>query len=422
VNKMEKSNKELYEERLGRYEAAIQLKEPDRIPIVWSDGGSYFASKYAGISIKDAFYDAKKWFEANKQVFLGYEPDMCLSPHFFSGRVLELLGDKTGKWPGGGLGLKDDDPPQYGDPDGMRADEYDAFIKDPSDFGVRTFLPRSYKTLEPLEQLFPMWKLAVGENPTQLLKAFARPGVADALNALVEAGVESEKWVAESEVLEKELYELGLPTFGWNVVMVPFDIISSPLRGMQQISVDIYKQPKKMLEAVDMITPLMVEMALDEAKRSGHRNVYVGTYWGADGFMPLKKFETLYWPGFKDLVTRLLEEDLTVFVMLDGPFATKMDYLAELPQGKIACFFEPEDLIQAKETLGHTHCIGVNIPPSWFQTLTAEQVKEETRKLIDNGAGNGGFMVSTTGLSESADPELVKTCVDTIKEYGVYKK
>jgi len=420
---MKKPPEELYKERHGRYEDAIQLKEPDRVPIVWSDGGSYFPAKYVGMPIKDAFYDEKKWFNANKQVFVDHEPDMCLSPHFFSGRVLDLLGDKTGKWPGSAAGgLGDDDPPQYGDPDGMRADEYDAFIRDPSDFGLRKLLPRMYTALEPLEQVVPLWKLAFGENPTQLLRAFAKPGVADALKALVEAGAESERWVAESELHEEELHELGLPTFGWNVVMPAFDIISSPLRGMEQIAVDIYKQPAKMLEAVEMITPLLVEMALDEVKRSGHRNVYVGTYWGADGFMPLKKFEKLYWPGFNDLISRLLAEDLTVFVMLDGSYSSKMHFLAELPQGKIACFFDIEDIPQAKETLGDTHCIGANLPPSWFQALTAEEVREETKKLIDMGGKNGGFMICTTGLSESADPTLVKTCIDTIKEYGVYKK
>ncbi|OQY16233.1 MAG: hypothetical protein B6I32_03990 [Desulfobacterium sp. 4572_20] len=110
---MNKSPEELYKERLGRYEDALQLKEPDRVPLVWSDGGSYFAAKYVDMPIKDAFYDAKKWFNANKQVAADYEPDMCLSPHFYSGRVLDLLGDKTGKWPGSAAGgLSDDDPPQ----------------------------------------------------------------------------------------------------------------------------------------------------------------------------------------------------------------------------------------------------------------------------------------------------------------------
>ncbi len=418
---MEKSPEELYKERLGRYEDALQLKEPDRVPLVWSDGGSYFAAKYVDMPIKDAFYDAKKWFNANKQVAADYEPDMCLSPHFYSGRILDLLGDKTGKWPGSAAGgLSDDDPPQYGDPDGMRADEYDLFMRDPSDFGLRRLLPRTYATLEPLEQVVPMWKLALGENLTQFANTFAKPGVTDALKALMEAGAESERWMAESVLHEKEVHELGIPTFGWNVVMPAFDYISSPLRGMQQIAIDLYKQPAKMLEAVEVITPLLVEMAVDEAERSGQRNVYLGTYWGADGFMPLKKFEKLYWPGFNDLTTRLLAEDLTVFIMLDGTYSSKMDFIAQLPQGKIACFFEPEDIVQAKETLGGTHCIGSNIPPSWFQALTAEEVREETRNLIDIGGKNGGFMIATTGLSESSDPELVKVCVDTIKEYGVY--
>jgi len=50
---MDKMTEELYQERLKRVEDAIQLKVPDRVPIVTSFG--YFPAKYNGITCKDAF-------------------------------------------------------------------------------------------------------------------------------------------------------------------------------------------------------------------------------------------------------------------------------------------------------------------------------------------------------------------------------
>ena len=52
---MEKTPEELFKERKKRVFDAIQLKVPDRVPIVTF--GGFFAAKYAGFTCKDAMYD-----------------------------------------------------------------------------------------------------------------------------------------------------------------------------------------------------------------------------------------------------------------------------------------------------------------------------------------------------------------------------
>ena len=418
---MKRSPEGLYHERMGRFEDALQLKVPDRIPILWSDGGSYFAAKYVGMIIQDALYDVKKWFMANKKVIMDFAPDVFLSPHFFSGRIYEILDHKSAKWPG--HGVPPDQAIQFGNQDNMTADEYNVFLDDPSDYTLRTFLPRVYRALEPLQDLFPLRLFSMGEEPTKLIEAFAKPEIVTAINALIEAGKVSKEWVATSEVFDQEMCELGFPAFGWNVVMPPFDHISSPLRGMRGVMIDMYRQPEKLLEAIERVTPWLIKTVVDEAKRSGYPRVYVGLYWGADGNMSLKHFDRFYWPGLKTVVSGLLDAGLTLIVSFDGSFNSKLEHIAELPKGKIVCFFDSmTDIFRAKEILGSKLCIGGNLPTSMLQIGTPQQIKKYSKKLIDVCGEGGGFVMTTQTITEEAKPELVKVYIDFIKEHGIYKR
>lgn len=418
---MEESCEELYRERIGRFKDAIQLKVPDRIPVLWGDGGSYFAAKYFGMTIKEAFYDAKKWFRALKKVIMDFEPDTYLNPFFFSGQILEILDHKTAKWPG--HGVSSDEPIQQGDEEIMTADEYNAFLNDPSDYAVRTFLPRMYRTLEPLKDLFPLRFFSLGWEPTYSGQVFANPEVVAAINALLEVGKVSKKWVAESEAYRKEMSQLGFPGFAGTVALPPFDNILYPLRGMRGVMKDMYRQSEKLLEAIERVTPIVIEKTVAEAKKSEYPSVYVGLYMGGDIYMSLKHFEKFYLPGFKKLISDLLDAELTVMVSFDGSYNSKLEYIAELPRGKIVCFFDSmTDIYKAKEIVGDKRCIGVNPPASMLQVGTPQQIKEYTKKLIDSIGEGGGFIMATQSISEVANPENVKVYIDSIKEYGVYKR
>jgi len=416
---MKKSAEKLYKERIGRFGDAIQLKEPDRVPLFWSDGGSYFAARNAGITIHDAFYSPEKWFAANKKMILDFEPDIYYRPHYTSGRVLEIIGENNAKWPG--HGVEADVPMQFPEEENMKADEYDAFLNDPSGYAFNTFLPRLYENLAPLQDLVPLWQFPYGGEVVRLAAEFANPDVANALHTLIEAGREGQRWVAQSNAYTKEMKELGFPEYAGIVVQSAFDQISNPLRGMRGVALDIHKQPEKILEMVEKMTPMLVEKTKRDAKQADSKFVYLGIYWGADGFMSLKKFKELFWPGMLKIVSDLLAEGFTIMLGFDGPHASKLDLLQELPTGNIICLFDPTDIPKVKEVIGDTHCIGASITPSYFQTLTAQEMIDETKKLIDIGAGGGGFIMDTSGISEDSNPEIIRACVETTKEYGVYK-
>jgi len=101
---MSKSPEQLYEERERRFNDAVQLKEPDRVPIATLFG--FFPAKYAGITCEEAMYDHDKVMKAWVDVMVEFDPDMDDNP--FPGRVwgsiLETLDAKQLAWPGHGVG------------------------------------------------------------------------------------------------------------------------------------------------------------------------------------------------------------------------------------------------------------------------------------------------------------------------------
>jgi hypothetical protein len=414
------SPEELYRERGKRINDAVQLKVPDRVPFF--PATHLYAAKYTGMTLEEAFYDADKWFAANKKMNIDLEPDLyfpgglaIMAP----GQAFEAVDFKQIKWPG--HGVPSNHTFQFVEGEYMTADEYDAFLNDPTDFAIRTYMPRIYGTLEPLKMLPPLELMLLGYAGVGLTAFLAFPGVASAFESLYKAGLEAAKWMAANTAFENEMKELGFPSAFSAAAFAPFDMISDFLRGMRGAMLDMYRQPDKLLEAMEKVYPLILGFALVSAKMSGNPRVFMPLHRGADGFMSLKQFETFYWPTLKRLILTLIDEGLTPCIFWEGFYDSRLEYLAELPKGKILGLFDRTDVFKAKEVLGDTMCIAGNMPLSLLQTGTPQQVKDYAKKLIDVVGKGGGFVMSSATVMDEADPELVKVWKDFTREYGVYR-
>src|SRR4030042_4266846 len=100
-SKQGKTPKQLRDEREKRITDAIQLRIPDRVPIICAMG--YFPAKYAGIPCSAAYYDYDAWYAAYKKTLKDFQPDMIYQQGFTPGKALEILNPKQMKWPGYGV-------------------------------------------------------------------------------------------------------------------------------------------------------------------------------------------------------------------------------------------------------------------------------------------------------------------------------
>jgi hypothetical protein len=143
-----------YKERVSRLIKAINLEEPDRVPV--STPAGFFPAYYAGGSLKTVMYDYDELRKAWLKYLKEFELDTFRGPAFvYPGRVFDLLDYKLQRWPGHGL-ADNLSSYQYVEGEYMLPDEYDVLIKDPFDFLIRTWLPRTVGAFAGLQKLGPM--------------------------------------------------------------------------------------------------------------------------------------------------------------------------------------------------------------------------------------------------------------------------
>ena len=126
-----KSVEELYTERGKRIRDAIELKMPDRVPVVLGTG--VFAARYGGLTASALYYDHAAYRKACKKMILDMEPDLVSWSEvgMYPGFVWDLLETKHERWGGGAL--PPDSGIQFVEGEYMKPEEYDLFTLDPSD-------------------------------------------------------------------------------------------------------------------------------------------------------------------------------------------------------------------------------------------------------------------------------------------------
>lgn len=416
---MSKDKNELRKERAKRIEDAVQLRKPDRVP--FAPFFSFFPAKYGEISCEEYMYDYDKMKEATKKTILEFEPDQYLNPYglFGLGPVMEILDFKQLKWPG--HGVSPDHTYQFVEAELMKADEYDAYLFDPTDFMLRFYLPRVCGALDGLKTLpnLPVqYYLRIPRNAA----VFGVPEVASALQTLLEAGTEGQRWAAKAGEFAMEMNELGFPHMFGGTAYAPFDYFGDNFRGTKGIMLDMYRNPGKLVKAMEKVLPILAQSAINDAKRAGIPYIFMPLHKGLDGFMSLDQFRTFYWPTLRDLMSEFIKNDLVPCPLWEGRCDSRLEIIKDIPAGKAIYHFERTDIFKAKEILGGRVCIRGNVPPSVLVMGTPEQVRDYCKRLIDVVGKDGGFIMDgAIGIPDEAKPENVKAMEVTTKEYGMYR-
>ncbi len=411
-----KTAEQLYEEREKRSRDAIQMKVPDRIPLVTHPE----THKFTGIPNSAAYYDPIVFKRAMRDITLELEPDMCNMGLPISGEAMTILGVTNRLWPGGPL------PPDYDyqfiESEFMKENEYDMILNDTSDFMVRRMLPRMYKNLSSLYDLPPLGGMFQGFEG--MVTLFAEPKFIEVGKTLAKAAVEMKKFRDDIGDSYEEMAVLGYPSFahvgGNGVGGAPFDVVSSFLRGMKGSMMDMFRHPDELLKLCDMIMDKRIAEATpaDPKKRGNPKRVGMPLWRGDKSFMSQKAFEKFYWPGLKRALQADIDLGYVPVPFYEAEFGERLERLLELPKGKVLASIEYVDAVKAKDILkGHT-CLFVRIPLS-SKLWSMNEVEQCTKDLIDK-CGKGGGLILDVRLPDSATRAEAAKLLQTIKEYGRY--
>jgi uroporphyrinogen-III decarboxylase len=214
---------------------------------------------------------------------------------------------------------------------------------------------------------------------------------------------------------------MGIPPFWGGIATAPFDGIADMLRGTQGTVFDMFRQPDKLLKAIESITPVTISAAVGAANGSGCPLIFIPLHKGADGWMSEKQFLKFYWPTFKEMCMGLINEGCVPLLFAEGGYNSRLEVVKDLPKGAVVWWFDQTDIFRAKKILGDTACICGNVPSSILLSGTPADVKEHCRKLIEVVGKNGGYILTGGAIMSQANADNIRAMMAAAKEYGVYK-
>ena len=402
-----------YKARANRFlDAATLRKIPDRVPVM--PGLGSFVQHYYGYTQKDMMYDPNKVNDVSMKATLEFQIDTQISAaEIRVGQVMDILDYKQYRWPG--HGVPDDGEAQYIEADWLRAEEYDVFMRDPTDFWQRVLLPRTVGALEPFAKLsLPSYRMpSIGD--------YAKPEIQTALNKLIEAGKAQAAFQQKTAAGTKKLKELGYPVIDRPTTSAPFDFIGDSLRGTKGVIEDMFRQPKKLLEALEWCTPLMLERGLEAARMGIAPVVGFNLHKGSDTYMSDQQFRTFYWPSLRQVILGLINEGLIVSGGNQGFHNKRLEYYRDVPKGRVYWSVGyGTDIARAKEVLGGVCCISGGITADILHHSKPEDIIKHCRHVLDIAAKGGGYIFSTSSMDRNAKVENVKAMIAAVKEHGVY--
>ena len=384
--------KKLFDARLGRYQAAIALEPTDRMPI--ATGTNYFAEVYSGNNKQITIYDPERWLEAEVAFIRDFPEVDVLRNNRIYGPLFDAVGCRTYKLPGRDL------PPttqfQFMEQEYMMADEYEILIKDPMDFMLNYFLPRT-----------------LGELSDRGSKRF--------YIALLKGGMAHMQMV---EVMKKRSIHLqtqyGMPQPMTGAFVAPFDLLGDVLRGFRGIIGDMYRQPDTLLEACDVLVHEIANFALATADPLRRYPIFVPTH--KPMFLSPEQFETFYWPSFKKTIEILLESGYKVRAYLEGDWGAHWHHILELPKGSVVCDIDNQgDVFKALEDIGHHQCVAGGIPDSMFILGTQKEIRDRVKLLCEAAGRDKGLLINGgCNVPYDTKPENYRAMIDAILEFGTY--
>lgn len=384
--------KKLYQERLNRYVTAMDVGKPDRVPIRLNL--SEFLAKYAGYTLQEVYYQMDKNIESSNKFIQDFDVDTVPGPpSLWMGGLHDATGAKYLKFVG--RELDKDKQFQFLESDYMKAEDYDDFIENPTKWILTTLLPRLHTEFkDPYRAHLSLIKGAAGMVMNQ--------------GMLGEAG---KRWAEE--------YGIFPPFTGMS--KAPFDTLGDVLRGLHGIMMDMHMCPDKLLAALDVLVDHNIYYGMATAAGETTLPLFMPLHRGSYPFLNPEQWDKFYWPTLKKVIEGLWAHGKRTLFYAEGNWTPYLEKIAELPDKCIVFHVDMTDMKQAKKILGGRFCISGNVPNTLLTYGTPEEVSDYCKKLIDEVACDGGFIMDAGGVVQwDAKVENIRAMIETTLEYGVY--
>lgn len=385
-------DKELqFQERVNRIVTTINHTEPDYVPIMGEI--ETWAIRYAGKTSKevlgkpeeefkcfakvysDIYYDCMMMAFLTRNVYM-YEP-LLNSPYFYSADNITV---------------------QHKECCYMTREDYPAFIEDPMKFTVQEYYKRKY----------PIFSKPYPESYEGLKKAMF------SFLGFIEKAQQSAEYYRKN---------IGMPGIMSVTGVMPFDMILDSYRGLMPGLTDVRKCPDQLAAATEALVPVVLDNIL---KGREELEDFPLIFFPLDcaSYLSAKQFEKLYWPTFIKILTKLHDMGGKVLLATPGKWTHLYSFLNQLPKNFAACMVDKDDIFEMKKAVGDNVTLIGGLTPDILRCPDMDVCKDYCKKLIDECAPGGGFMVTESTMLLAPDDCVLETYKEMhsfIHEYGKYK-
>jgi uroporphyrinogen-III decarboxylase len=374
---------------IERIEKAINLEEADRVPV--APIISYDAARHYGITVEEFFWNPKKAEEAYEYTFnkLGGVDFVTLNAartydNFYS-PLFEIFSLFYFNWK---FPEKETSPnfmPQMINP-GPLIDEkgYDLLIRE----GAYRFFNFKNAKFGDLDKFFDSMR-------------------------------------AQKVFLDNWTRQYKVSPWRDTVIYSTFDFLEL-LRGLKNLFTDIYRRPEKVIELSEWLSDCLIALATFPMQNGQdtrkNKIILLSNLHSHAGNLSPKQFERFSLPYLKKMVEEFAKDGFIVHIHNHGNWTPFLEYFREFPKKKcILCLDHETDIFKAKEILGDRICLMGNLPATILSFGTPKEVEDATKKIIDGCAEGGGLIINCEDPLDTKFENL-KTLVDTVKKYGIYRR
>ena len=411
-------------EKTARNQAALALKEGDRVPNHVT--GGIFSVVQAGYTQAEIIYDEtlEKRKDSIQKFLLTYDPDCSMGADIFDGlgRVYEALAPTFMDWAGRpGTKLDDNSLMQFIEFPVLEDEDFEWFFSDRTEWKLHKSLPMLCGLAKPLQNLnLPQ---GFGGHLRPLVTELSKPEMREMMRKMWELDDLFTENNRRRAVMAKEIAELGFPATGGGMTHVPFDVYSDELRGTLLSLTDLYERPDEVERYIDERQPILLDQ-IRHMNPDGSKNgkyVHMMLHKGIDGFMSDEYYVKFYWRHLQEIIQTIVDIGMVPSIFCEGQYATRLEHLRDVPKGKVLYRFEYTPMDLAKKVLGDVACIEGGFDTTLLTFGTVQQVEDACKKLLDDCAPGGGFnFVTRAGLVGDCKPENVEAMYRTVRDYGKY--
>ena len=361
-------NSTLYSQRLNRILTAVDLKKPDRTPVVLEYSG--FAAYVTNTPMAEFLRSPATTLETMIRAFsMVGDADAINYGSFWP---YGLCYDYMSKVSVPGVDLPEDDMWQVVESELMTRDDYHIILDKGWPDYFNAFLKQRIFHEVPDSYLPPRRK---------------------------------------SPDAQKAWRQEGVPVLSGGDVTTPYELLCGS-RSLMEFSMDLFDIPQRVVAAMDTIVPHLAGKAIGNAGERGYPLVWVGGWQTAPCMLSPEMWRRFVWPYFSRLVCEVVDAGLIALLHLDSNWTRELESFKELPKGRCIMALDGEtDIFKAKEVLGDHMCIMGDVPASMLFLDTPDNVYAYCTRLIRELGPEGFILQSGCDIPANAKLENVQAMV-----------